>query len=221
MNKTVIFDLDGTLADTAPSLADAMNAVVVEKGKERIPDDKIISFVGNGVSVLVRKAYDYVGLSCNEAEEAEGIERFRFYYAKNHTEAPIYSGVAELVCELKKYGVILGVLSNKPDRFVKPITDTLFGEGTFAFSVGQTDKPRKPDPTVLLELIESVDSSPENCIYVGDSDVDVKTAHNAGVRLCAVSWGFRSEEVLRDAGADFVTDSAEALLNEIKKILKL
>ena len=221
MSKTVIFDLDGTLADTAPSLAEAMNAVIVEKGRERIPDDKIISFVGNGISVLVRKAYDYVGLSCNEAEEADGIERFRFYYAKNHTDAIVYPGVAELVDELKRLGVVLGVLSNKPDRFVKPITDALFGEGTFAFSVGQTDKPRKPDPTVLLELIGSVDSTPECCIYVGDSDVDVKTAHNAGVHLCAVSWGFRSEEVLREAGAEFITDSAEALLDEIKKILKI
>lgn len=221
MNKTVIFDLDGTLADTAPSLAEAMNAVIAEKGMERIPDEKIISFVGNGISVLVRKAYAYVGLPCDDATVAEGIERFRFYYAKNHTEAPIYPGVTELVKELKECGVVLGVLSNKPDRFVKPITDALFGEETFAFSVGQTDKPRKPDPTVLLELIASVDSTPESSVYVGDSDVDVRTAHNAGTHLCAVSWGFRSEEVLRAAGADFITDSAEALLNEIKKILKL
>ena len=116
MNKTVIFDLDGTLADTAPSLAEAMNAVIAENGMERIPDEKIISFVGNGISVLVRKAYAYVGLPCDDATVAEGIERFRFYYAKNHTEAPIYPGVTELVKELKECGVVLGVLSNKPDR---------------------------------------------------------------------------------------------------------
>ena len=221
MNKTVIFDLDGTLANTAPSLADAMNAVVTEKGKERIPDDKIISFVGNGIAVLVRKAYAYAGLPCDETAVAEGIERFRFYYAKNHTEAPSYPGVDELLKKLKEHGVVLGVLSNKPDRFVKPITDTLFGDGTFAFSVGQTDKPRKPDPTVLLELVALADSTPANCIYVGDSDVDVVTAHNAGVHMCAVSWGFRSEDVLKAAGAEFITDSAEELLEQIKKILNL
>lgn len=221
MNKTVIFDLDGTLANTAPSLAEAMNAVIAEKGMDRIPDDKIISFVGNGVAVLVRKAYAYAGLPLDEDSEREGIERFRFYYAKNHTEAPLYPGVAGVVEELRKCGVILGVLSNKPDRFVKPITDALFGENVFAFSVGQTDRPRKPDPTVLLELISSVGSSPENCVYVGDSDVDVATAHNAGVHLCAVSWGFRSADVLGEAGADFITDSSDMLLCEIKRLLNL
>lgn len=221
MNKTVVFDLDGTLAYTAPSLAEAMNEVIVEKGRNKIPEDKIISFVGNGIAVLVKSSYEYSGLSCDDDSIADGIDRFRYYYAKNHTEATIYPGVDTVVEELKKCGVVLGVFSNKPDRFVKPISDTLFGEDVFAFSVGQTDKPRKPDPSVLLELIASADSTPDNCVYVGDSEVDVKTAHNAGTHLCAVSWGFRSVEVLRAAGADFITDSSDELLNEIKKILNL
>jgi len=171
--------------------------------------------------LLVRRAYAYVGIPCDDEDEAKGIERFRFHYAKNHTDAPPYPGVEKVIEELKKCGVVLGVLSNKPDRFVKPITDTLFGDDAFAFSVGQTEKPRKPDPTVLLELIASVDSSPESCVYVGDSDVDVRTAHNAGTHLCAVSWGFRSAEILKEAGAEFITDSADELLCQIKKILKI
>lgn len=216
MNKTVVFDLDGTLADTAATIAEAMNRVIEEKGAERIPNDRIITFVGNGVGVLVEKAYAYRGIPCSLEDEAEAIVRFHEFYSENHTDAEAYPGMIKVVRSLYESGVTLGVYSNKPNRFVKPIVDKIFGENVFAFAVGQTERPRKPDSTVLLELIEAVGSTPECTVYVGDSEVDVKTALNANTMLSAVSWGYRSAETLKEAGAAFITDDADELLDDIK-----
>ncbi len=220
-NKLVIFDLDGTLADTVASIAEGMNRAIESKGKERIPEDVIKTFVGSGAAVLARLSYEYRGLPADEESVAEGVGLFNRFYRDVALEAVPYPGVAELLSELKNEGVTLGVYSNKPDVFVRPIVDHLFGEGTFKIAQGQTDRPRKPDPTVLLEIIEEQGSDIGHTVYVGDSDVDVKTALNAGTHLSAVSWGYRSEELLIETGAKFVTNDPAELLRDIKSKLKL
>ncbi len=220
MRKLCVFDLDGTLCDTVKSIAEGMNRVIEEKGCERIPDDIIKTFVGSGVGVLATLSYEYRGLPIDEESINEAIALFRTHYENVCLDVTPYNGVREILTELKSRGVLLGVYSNKPDRFVRIISCSVFGENTFAFTVGQTERPRKPDPTVLLELIESVGSSPENTVYVGDSDIDVLTALNAETELSAVSWGYRSEEILRETGASFVTTDPEALLMDIKKKLE-
>ena len=219
MNKLAVFDLDGTLAHTTPTLAEAMNIFLKSIGREEISRELMDSFIGNGARVLLTKVYEHFGLPREKNDIDKALEGFFICYEKTYLDAEIYDGIGDALRMLADNGVMIGVLSNKPDKFVPPLVKKLFPDVQMAFAVGQTERPRKPDPTVLLELIEECGSDRENCIYIGDSDVDIKTAKNAGVRSCAVSWGYRSKDALLSFDPDSIADTPEEFLNVLRNFI--
>jgi len=219
MKKTVVFDLDGTLAHTAPTLASAMNIFLRNEGREEIAPALMETFLGNGVRVLLTKVYTHLGLPREKADIDRAVEKFFVSYESTYLDAALYDGIYGCVKMLCDRGVSVCVLSNKPHRFVPPLVEKLLPGLPVAFSFGQTDKPRKPDPTVLLELIRDTGSDPDNCIFVGDSEVDVNTARNAGVKCCAVSWGYREKDLLVSMDPEFIADTAEQLCEILENFI--
>lgn len=214
MSKLVAFDLDGTLADTLADLANAVNYALEKKGLPTYPVDDYRHFVGNGVDNLIKVT---MGAAYSPEEAASVKADFQAYYAghcKDYTKA--YDGIGELLSKLSRDGIKTAVISNKPDRFVPEILTRLYPEHSFVYAWGQRDgAARKPDPQSLNTLAKLCKAEKSEILYVGDSNVDVVFGHNAGVKVCGVSWGFRGAKELKEAGADIIVDSAEELYARI------
>lgn len=212
MIKMVIFDLDGTLVDSLTDLALSVNKGLRAVGLPAHPVERYRSFVGNGRAMLVRRA---MGDAANDSAKYNQVtEIFNREYALHcHDNTAAYSGCAALLDGLAARGILTAVLSNKPDEFVGRILQKAFPNHTFAEAWGQKPGfPCKPDGAALHAILALHGAKPEECVYVGDSDVDVFTAQNGGLRMAGVSWGFRGKAELQNAGAPFVADTADELL---------
>jgi phosphoglycolate phosphatase len=220
MVYAVIFDLDGTLADTMDDLGTAINNMLEKLGYNTRTKGELIRFINNGARNFVRLSLPEE-LRDNDFLVDSALTTYEDEYSKcykNKTEA--YDGIAEALEGLRDRKLKLGVLSNKQDTFVRSLTEKLFDKKLFKFTLGNRyDIPKKPDPQGALLVAKTLGAKPSNCIFVGDSDVDVKTAHNAGMVSIAVTWGYRSEQVLREAGADYIVTDTEGLIDVIDKIL--
>lgn len=213
MMKACIFDLDGTLTDTLESLAYSVGETLKEMGLSPITSDECRRFVGNGARALMEKALKAAG-ETDGSRLDEGMEVYGRIFDANCTyHVTPYEGVEEMLRGLKEKGIRLGVLSNKPHRQTVKVVREIFGEDVFDFAQGQQEQvPRKPDPAGVLRLLEEMLVTRDECLYVGDSEVDIQTGRNAGVRTISVTWGFRTREVLVAAGAGTIIDRPEELL---------
>lgn len=215
MFKIAVFDLDGTLADSLTDLAVCVNLGLAAAGLPEKPIKNFNTYVGNGRAKLIWRAMDGV----KDERLFDVVEKtFNEEYALRCTDnTTAYNGCAKLLEGLKSRGIMTAVLSNKPDEFVERILRKLYPSHSFAAAWGK--KPEfKPKPdgealNALLKLCKVYDRS--ECIYVGDSDVDVFTAQNAGVAMAGVEWGFRGKNELICAGAPFVAASADELFEYI------
>ena len=218
MYKLVVFDLDGTLADTLSDLAHSMNKALESENLPAHPVESYRKFVGNGISNLVKQVV------MDKADDEELCKRvkafFDSYYPQHLCDfTKAYDGMADVLRSLRESSVKTAVHSNKPHTFVPQILKTLYPEHKFEIAWGHKDAfERKPSPQALEVIMEQLHCDKESTLYVGDSDVDVFTAHNAGVKVCGVEWGFRGKEELVSAGADFIAKDAENLLDIIKGI---
>lgn len=218
MYKACIFDLDGTLTDTLESLSYSVNATLKELGLGQITDTQCKAFVGNGARRLIEQSLQAAG-----DPEAKRIEAAMEVYGRifkkycTYHVAP-YEGIVDMLQELKKEGVQLAVLSNKPHLQTKDVVATFFDEDTFARVYGQQEGvPRKPDPAAVHMILEELEVSREECLYIGDSDVDMQTGCAAGVPAVGVTWGFRTKEVLIEHGATYVVDKPEEIISIVKE----
>lgn len=208
-----IFDLDGTLTDTLDSLTHSVNLTLEEMGLPRITENQCRMFVGNGARCLMERALKAAGdTNLNRIEE--GMKVYGRIFSANCTyHVTPYEGILELLSQLKDRGIKLAVLSNKPHGQTVDVVKRIFGEEMFDYVQGQCDTlARKPDPSGVWELLKEMGISREECLYVGDSEVDVKTAKAAGVQGIAVTWGFRDRELLKAEGADILVDSPQEML---------
>ncbi len=209
----VIFDLDGTLLDTLEDLADAMNTVLAEHHWPTHPLDAYRRFVGNGVTMLVRRAMPEEERR-EDRRVAEIVSEMREVYARgwaNKTKP--YHGIDHLLNALRDKSVPMTVLSNKPHDATLAMVDHFFPADLFRMVMGaRPDKPRKPDPTTALETADHLDLPPGSILFLGDSDVDIHTANAAGMTPLGAGWGFRGPEELRTAGARVVLDTPMELL---------
>ena len=214
MYKLIAFDLDGTLADTLADLAAAMNHGLSRQGLRTYPVDDYRYFVGNGIDNLVRVT---MGEHYAPDKAAEVKADFYAYYAEHCKDYTTdYSGVGEMLKNLSADGIPTAVISNKPDRFVPEILGEIYPDHEFVRAWGQRKGvARKPDPQALELLIDELGCDKSGVLYVGDSNVDVSFAHNAGVKCCGVSWGFRGAAELTQAGADHIVDTAAELYSLI------
>lgn len=214
----VIFDLDGTLLDTLEDLTTAVNHALRESSYPERTMDEVRQFVGNGVGLLMRRALPAVADGDEEAYQ-EALQAFKSYYARhnNNVTAP-YEGIVDMLRGLSAAGIKLAVVSNKNDPNVQALTQAYFGPWISAAAGEQEGVRRKPYPDTVQRVMTLFNCPPERALYVGDSDVDVETARNAGVDCAAVLWGFRSEESLRQAGAKVLVrtpaELAALVLNE-------
>ena len=208
--QTVLFDMDGTVLDTLRDLRASTNAILRELGyPERTPDE-IRSYVGSGAENQIRRALPE---DADERTLADALARYRAHYAahcRDHT-AP-YDGVVPMLRALRAAGKKLAVVSNKPDAAVKLLNEEHFA-GLISVAIGETpERRRKPAPDTVFAALKALGAPKDGAVYVGDSEVDVETAKNAGLPLIAVSWGFRSREALERAGAEVIIDDPRELL---------
>lgn len=207
----VIFDLDGTLLDTLEDLADATNWVCAQHGWPPHPVEAFKRYVGNGaVKLLERVVPPQVEIT--EELRSQTLEEFTSRYTADRSEktAP-YPGMPELMERLKGAGVTIAVLTNKPDAAAGPVVERYY-PGVFDVVQGALPGfPTKPDPTLLHSLMERIGAKAENTLFVGDSNVDIRTAKNGGLTSCGVLWGFRTREELLEEGADHLVMTASQL----------
>lgn len=202
--KAVIFDLDGTLADTLADLTNSVNYALSEFGFPKRSADEVRSFVGNGVRRLINLSVPY-GTPENICEDCLGV--FKKHYEKNScVNTKPYDGVCEILEYLKNKGIKTAVVTNKVHWAAEEIVGHFF-EGFIDVTAGQVDgAAQKPEPDGIFYVLKKLGISKENAVYVGDSEVDCLTAHNAGIPCIGVTWGFRDREVLELNGAEFIVD---------------
>ena len=216
--KALIFDLDGTLTDSIWSIREAVNDVRAQLGKDGLDYDGVKAGINNGARrlVVVTVADE------DRRDDDEYVDRLTEMYLEAykksylHTTEP-YEGMREAIEELKARGYRLGVLSNKPDGFVREIVEGMFGEGVFELLKGAHDGLVKPDPELTREAVRELGGvTAEECVFIGDSDVDVMTARNAGMTAVGVSWGYRGRAFLEECGCDAIVDHPSELTDVLE-----
>lgn len=211
--KACIFDLDGTLTNTLESMTYSVNLTLEEMGLSKITKDQCRLFVGNGARVLMEKSLKAAG-DTDASRIEEGMEIYGRIFDQNCTyHVTPYEGIPEMLKALKDKGIQLAVLSNKPDRQTVKVVKAIFGEELFDYVQGQKEGiRRKPEPDGVWYLMEQMHVSKEECLYIGDSEVDAATGRNAGLKTIGVLWGFRDRKTLETAGADDLIDRPDELL---------
>lgn len=212
--EAILFDLDGTLLNTLEDLKDSCNAALEACGYAPRTLDEVRRFVGNGVGLLIRRALpEGVG----EEEWARCLALFKAHYQNNlDNKTRPYPGIEQALDALLARGYRIGVVSNKFDAAVKALCAHHFPR--IQVAVGEREGVRKkPAPDSALAAAQALGVQPASALYVGDSEVDIQTARNAGMDCLSVDWGFRPEAVLRDAGATRIIHSPGALLDAIEK----
>ena len=218
MFRLCIFDLDGTLTDTLDSLTYSVNLTLEEMGYPALERSKCRAFVGNGSRVLIEKALKASG-DTELSRIEEGMEVYDRVFDVNCTyNVTPYDGILDMLKALKEKGMLLTVLSNKPHRQAVHVVGDVFGEEMFDWVQGQQEGiPRKPDPYAAIQIAEKFGVKPEECVYIGDSEVDIATGMAAGMKTLGVTWGFRSVEQLKEAGATILLERPVQILEEINK----
>ncbi len=211
MKNVVLFDLDGTLLDTLQDLQESLNAALTMFGAAPRTLAEVRSFVGNGLPKLVERALP--GGSTHPHYDKILAETRRIYKenSRNHT-AP-YAGIVPMLQELHALGYRMGVVSNKPDADVKKLCRHFFGDA-IAVAIGANETHRnKPAPDNLLEAMKQLGATAVDTVYIGDSDVDLDTARNAGLPCISVLWGFRDLAQLDAHGATYCVRTVNELQN--------
>ena len=207
--KAVLFDMDGTVLDPLDDLTDAVNYSLARFGLPEISREHARENLGNGAAYLVRHCLPE---GTDEALADQLITFYRAWYdAHCRVRTGPYAGILPLMERLKAAGVRQAIISNKPDPAVQELAAHFF-PNLLEAAVGESASVRrKPNPDAVLRAVEQMGLEKDECVYVGDTEVDLATARNAGLACIAVSWGFRSEEQLLAAGADRIAHSAEEL----------
>ncbi len=213
--RLVMFDLDGTLVDSVPDLAAAIDSMLAQLGRAPAGVERVRDWIGNGAPVLVRRALagqmDHAGVDAGEAEHALGL--FMQAYAGGHALTTVYPGVAHTLAWLKAQGVALAVITNKPERFVEPLLDELGLGGHFRWIVGGDTLPRqKPDPAGLLHVLRLAEVEPAQALFVGDSRNDIRAARAAAVSCVGLRYGYNHGEPIENENPDLVLDDLRELL---------
>lgn len=210
MIDTVIFDMDGTILDTLDDLTNAVNYALGEMGYPKIDRSETRRYVGNGLGMLINRALPE---GHDEKEEAEATALFKsFYEVHGNDKTKPYDGIIELLDELHSRGVKAAVLSNKYDAAVAELAGVYF-PGKFNAVYGErVGVPKKPQPEAVCTIMKELGTDKEHTIYIGDSEVDMQTGNNAGVKTVGVTWGFRSVDVLEENNAHHIIDEPMELL---------
>lgn len=219
--NVVIFDMDGTLLNTLDDLADSTNYALSCFCYDLRTTDEIRNFVGNGVAKLIERA---IPGGRNNQNFQKCLEIFKKNYSDNmYNKTAPYAGIADMLSTLKDCGCKIAVVSNKFDAAVKELCEKYFPDLIDA-AIGENEAAgikKKPAPDTVLKVIEELSVNIDECIYVGDSDVDILTAKNSGMPCVSVSWGFRDKSFLIANGADIIIDNPDEIIKIIEKQVSL
>ena len=219
---TIIFDLDGTLMNTLDDLHDSVSYALRQAGLAPNPKQDTRRYLGNGVRNLVNRSVEQACPTADEALKARVSEIFRAYYVAHSMDktAP-YEGIPEMLKECKKRGFFTAIVSNKLDPAVKDLHKAFFAD-SIDVAIGETPTvKRKPAPDMVdeairqLSLLHGRSIEKSECVYVGDSEVDLQTAKNSDLPCIAVSWGFRDRDYLVEQGAKTIIDCPDELFEHI------
>ncbi|MBQ8881244.1 MAG: HAD family hydrolase [Oscillospiraceae bacterium] len=214
MKTGILFDLDGTLLDTLDDLTDSVNHTLRQFGCPERSKAEIRSYLGTGARNLIRQALPG---KADDPDLDRALAAYQDWYdTHNRIKTRPYDGILEALDELQKdYPV--AIVSNKPDRAVKPMCKEYFGQDIYALGE-KTDCPRKPAPDMVYAGMAAIGAT--KCVYVGDSEVDVFTAKNAGMPCLTVLWGFRDEDFLKENGAEHFCDDPKKLAASLKELIE-
>lgn len=212
--KLAIFDMDGTILNTIDDLADCMNYSLRRQGLPERTLKEVTSFVGNGIRKLVERA---VPEGTGE-EVMDETHRIFLEYYKDHSALKTrpYDGINETIAKLRSLGVKTAVVSNKADFAVQDLCEDYFKD-LFDFALGDKEgMARKPHPDGVNLVLETLGVKREDAVYIGDSEVDLQTANNAGLDVIMVGWGFREEDYILSLGAEFVIHTPEEIIERMR-----
>ena len=215
MYSLAIFDLDGTLLDTLGDLHSSVNFALRKFSFPERTIDEVRSFIGNGVVKLMQRSTPY---GIDDVTQKACLDIFRKHYLQHmsDTTAP-YANVTDLLSSLRKKGIKIAVVSNKLHPAVEDLCESYF-PGLIDKAVGvSVEEERKPAPINVIKTAEYFGTRLSDCIYIGDSEVDVQTAHNAQIKCIGITWGFRDRECLMENSCDFIADTADEVYNLIVK----
>lgn len=218
MKKLIVFDLDGTLLNSLADLADSCNFLLHKHGFPTHPLDSYRYFVGNGIKNLVRRA-----LPAEASKDEDYVEQFfqemvAYYDLHKADKTAPYPQITETMEILQEKGIQLAVASNKVNKAMKPLMDHYFPSIHFIAALGQREGiPIKPHPQIVFDILRIAQVGAEEALYVGDTGVDVQTAHSAGLPAVGVLWGFRDRNELIEHKADFIIEKPEELLDIVLK----
>lgn len=207
--ELVIFDLDGTILDTLDDLTDSVNYALEKHGYPLRTKEEIRTFVGDGLLMLVRRA---IAPEMDETIIQTVLAEQKAYYKEHCADkTKPYEGIMELLEDLKTTGYKLAVVSNKADYAVQILCEQYF-QGLFHMAVGEKENVRKkPAPDSVNAVLEKLQTDRADAVYIGDSEVDIETAKNAGLDAVLVTWGFRDAEFLQERGAKTLVNTAKEL----------
>ena len=207
--QAVLFDMDGTVLDTLDDLCDSINHSLAEFSLPQVSREHVRQCLGNGAAFLVSHS---IPAGSSPELEADVLAFYKPWYdAHCLIKTAPYEGILPMMQSLKEQGLRLAIISNKPDRAVQELSDAFF-PGLLELSVGESPSVRrKPAPDTVLTAASQIGLSVDQCVYVGDSEVDLQTARNAGMDCISVTWGFRDEAQLIEAGASVLVRTTEEL----------
>ncbi len=219
---TIVFDLDGTLVDTAPDLTAALNHVLTNEGRPTLPMAEVRNLVGHGARALIERGMSLNGAPPAEPELQRMLKLFLSYYGDNiANKSKLFPGVIEALNHLRAQKARLGVCTNKPAGLTQALLNALNMQAQFEAVLGSDSLPvRKPDPLHLIETIRQAGGDPARAVMVGDSATDVHTAKAANVPVVLVSFGY-TQIPAQELGADSVIDSFDALIEVLPDLLRL
>lgn len=215
MYSLAVFDLDGTLLDTLDDLYLSVNYALKKHGFPERSRDEVRHFIGNGVKKLMERATpDGTDEKTNEV----CLKSFREHYLEHMSDnTSPFVGVPSMLEEIKNHGIKIAVVSNKLHEAVKQLCDDYFPY-LIDEAIGVSDeKERKPSPINVVKAMKEFSCGTEQTIYIGDSEVDVETAHNASLKCIGVTWGFRDRDVLEKSGCDFIAESTTEVIMAMKR----
>ncbi len=214
--KAAVFDLDGTLVDSAADLGNAVNRVLESRGFPVHEISRYQDFIGNGAEMMVKRALPEQHRG--EVMLKECLSDFMSDYHKNFdVDTVLYEGIAELLDHLSEKSIVLTLLTNKPEEITFKLNENLLSKWNFQVVMGSRDGlPKKPDPTGARMLLEQIGIPGEQTVYFGDSGVDMKTAVSAGMVPIGVLWGFREKEELQNDGAKYIIETPLEILEMIR-----
>lgn len=214
--KGLIFDLDGTLADTLPELNRAMNMTRSRFGLAPIGRDEVLHGINDGPRAFVARTFP-------NGTAAETIDRATAAYIHDYEQCYMntktaFIGMPETITALHALGCRTAVLTNKASNAAVLLVEQIFGKGTFDPIWGVTEKPLKPDPTAALRIADLFDCTPQEICFVGDSHIDMQTGKNAGMHPIGVAYGYKPVEVLRENGAAYIASTPSEIAEIVKSI---